>query len=77
MTKRRLINKKAYDEILLLKQLLKSDDWSKYIVSIQVDENDNENFVINHYKNEEWIATIVGEDYTVISKMVIVYLNKQ
>ena len=77
MTKRRLINKKAYDEMLLLKQLLESDDWSKYIVSIQVDENDNENFVINHYKNEKWIATIVGEDYTVISKMVIVYLNKQ
>ena len=76
MTKRRLINKKAYEEILLLKQLLKSDIENTYRVSIQVDENDNENFVINHYKNEEWIATIVGENYTIISIMIIGYLSK-
>ena len=76
MTKRRLINKKAYEEMLLLQELLKGDIENTYKVSIQVDENNNENFVIDHYKNVEWQATIVGENYTIISKMIIGYLSK-
>ena len=75
MTKRRLINKKAYDEILLLKQLLKGDEENKYVVNIQV-ENGIEGFVIYHYYLEKLKAQIVGENYTVISKMIIGYLSK-
>ena len=75
MTKRRLINKLAYDEILLLQKLAKSKENHEYIVSIQVFENKNEAFVIDHYFEDEWIAKIVGENYTVISKMLIEYLN--
>jgi hypothetical protein len=75
MTKRRLINKKAYDEMLLLQKLAKTDDHNTYIVSIQVDENGNEGFVINHYCQDNWKATVVGENYTTISKMLIEYLS--
>ena len=76
MTKRRLINKKAFDEMLLLKKLAKSDEENKYTVSIQINDNGLEEFVIEHYEDDEWISTIVGENYTIISKMLIDYLNK-
>ena len=76
MTKRRLINIKAYNELLLLKKLAKSDENNKYTVSIQVNDNDKEEFVIEHYEDDEWISTIVGENYTVVSKMLIDYLSK-
>jgi len=76
MTKRKLINKKSHEEMLLLKKLTKNDLVNEYIISIQIDENDNESFVINHYKDSEWIGTIVGENYTKISKLFITYLDK-
>ena len=76
MTKRRLINKKAYDEMLLLKKLLVSDDEDIYVVSLQVNDNGNEKFVIDHYCLGKWKAQIVGENYTIISKMIIEYLSK-
>ena len=59
MTKRRLINKKAYDEMLLLKKLTKRDNENNYVVSIQVDENGNEGFMINHIYRGEFMAEIV------------------
>ncbi len=77
MTKRRLLNKKAYDEITLLKKLLKGDEDNVYIASIQVDENGTEGFVVEHYVVGEWKGTIVGENYTMMSKMIIEYLDKQ
>ena len=76
MTKRKLINKLAYDEMLLLKKLAKSEGEHEYVVSIQIDDRDNESFVIDHYFESEWIGKIVGENYTVISKMLIEYLSK-
>lgn len=75
MTKRRLINKIAYDEMLLLKKLAKSKGDHEYVVSIQIDDGNNESFVIDHYFESEWIAKIVGENYTIISKMLIEYLS--
>ena len=75
-TKRRLINKKAYEELLLLQKLARGKNDHQYFVSIQVDENGNEGFVIEHYIGMKWIARIVGENYTVVSKMLIDYLNK-
>ena len=77
MTKRRLINKIAYDEMLLLKKLAVIDTENNYEVSLQMDENGKEGFVIDHFFEEEWICKIVGENYTVISKMLIEYLSKQ
>ena len=76
MTKRRLINKIAYDEMLLLKKLAVGDNENSYDVSLQIDENGQEGFVIDHYFEEEWICKIVGENYTVVSKMLIEYLSK-
>lgn len=76
MTKRRLINKIAYDEMLLLKKLVIGDSNNSYKVSLQIDENGNECFVINHYFEEKWVCEIVGENYTIISKMLIEYLSK-
>ena len=76
MTKRRLINKKAYEELLLLQSLLTTYGDNEFIVSIQVDENGFEGFAVDHYFEEEWICKIVGENYTVISKMLIEYLSK-
>lgn len=76
MTKRRLINKKAYDEMLLLQKLAKSDEENEYIISIQIDQDGDESFVIDHSVNGEFKARIVGENYTSISKLVIGYLSK-
>ncbi len=76
MTKRRLINKIAYDEMLLLKKLAKCEGEHEYVVSIQIDDGDNEAFVIDHYFESEWIGKIVGENYTIISKMLIEYMSK-
>ncbi len=76
MTKRRLLNKKAYDEVLLLQKLVKSKDEHEYEVSVRVDVDGNESFVIEHFYEDEWIAKIVGENYTVIRKMIIEYLSK-
>jgi len=76
MTKRRLINKKAYEEILLLEELLPGDESNAYIVSIQVFHGKTESFVVDHYLNDEIKAQIVGENYTIISKMIIGYLSK-
>ena len=75
MTKRRLINKIAYDEMLLLKKLAVDNNEHSYQVSLQVNKNGEEQFVVDHYFEEEWIAKIVGENYTVISKMLIGYLS--
>ena len=76
MTKRRLINKIAYDEMLLLKKLAVSDNENRYDISLKIDENGQEGFVIDHYIEEEWICSIVGENYTIVSKMLIEYLSK-
>ena len=76
MTKRRLINKKAYDEMLLLSKLAKSDGENEYVVSIQIDYDGDESFVIDHSVDGEWKARIVGENYTTISKILIEYLSK-
>ena len=76
MTKRRLINKIAYDEMILLKKLAVSDQDNRYEISLQIDENGHEGFVVEHYFQEEWICKIVGENYTIISKMLIDYLSK-
>jgi len=77
MTKRRLINKKAYDEMLLLQKLAKSYGENEYIVSIQIDYDGDESFVIDHSFDGKWKARIVGENYTVISKLLIEYLSRQ
>lgn len=76
MTKRKLINKKAYDEMLLLKKLAKSDDENEFEVSIQIDYDGDESFVIDHSIGDEFKARIVGENYTKISKLLIEYLSK-
>lgn len=76
MTKRRLINKKAYDEMLLLKELAKSDLVNEFEVSIQIDQDGDESFVIDHSVGGEFKARIVGENYTSISKITIGYLSK-
>jgi|LGVF01.2.fsa_nt_gb hypothetical protein len=77
MTKRRLLNKKAYDEVMLLKKLLKGDnDDDIYVVSIQVDEHGDEGFIVEHFCLGNHKAIIVGENYTIISKMLIEYLAK-
>lgn len=76
MTKRKLINKKAYEEMLLLQKLAKNDEDNVFVVSIQVDENGNEGFVIEHYVDCEWESSIVGENYTIASKLLIDYLDK-
>jgi hypothetical protein len=76
MTKRRLINKKAYDEMLLLKELAKSDLDNEFEVSIQIDQDGDESFIIEHSIDGKFRARIVGENYTKISKMVIGYLSK-
>ena len=75
MTKRRLINKKAYEEMLLLQKLASSDDEDIYNVSIQISDNNSEEFVIDHYCLGKFKAKIVGENYTIVSKMLIRYLN--
>lgn len=76
MTKRRLINIKAYDEMLLLKKLAKDDKDNSYIASIQIFYDGSEGFVIEHYTNNILKAKIVGENYTIVSKMLIEYLSK-
>jgi len=76
MTKRKLINKKAYEEMELLKKLVKNDELNTFIVSIQIGEDGNELFIIDHYFDDEWTAKIVGENYTEISKRIIRYSSK-
>ena len=73
MTKRRLINKKAYDELLLLQDLLSTVTDNSFKVSIQVID-EVEMFVVEHYR-DVWIHTMFGENYTEISKTIIVYLS--
>lgn len=75
MTKRRLINKKAYEEMLLLKELLDFYD-DDFTISIQLNYDDKEMFVVDHFVNEEWKSALVGENYTNISKILISYLSK-
>lgn len=48
-TPRRLINKKAYDEMILIQDFLKLNN-RDYKVVLELDENDKEMFVI--YNNE-------------------------
>jgi len=76
MTKRRLINKIAYDEMLLLKKLAVGDNENNYLVSLQVNEDLEEEFVIDHYFEGEWIFKLSGKNYTEISKKLIGYLSK-
>jgi hypothetical protein len=64
MTKRRLINKKAYEEMVLLKEMVKG--YGEYVVSLEIDENGNEGFKIADSTME-----IFGEDYATVSKMFI------
>lgn len=75
MTKRKLINKKAYDEMVLLKELLKNDLNNEFEVSIQIDEDGDESFIVDHSVDGKFKARIVGENYTKISKMIIGYLS--
>ncbi len=62
---------------MLLQKLVKDDNENKYVVSIQIDENGNEGFVVDHFFHDEIITTAVAEDYTIMSKMLIDYLSKK
>ena len=44
-TKRKLINKKAFDEMMLLKELLDFYNKDEFVVSIRIDDNNNEVFM--------------------------------
>lgn len=63
-TARRLINKKAFEEMKLIRDFLGGDAE----VSIRLTHDDNEEFVV---KSEERNFEVVGENYTKISKMLL------
>ena len=74
MTKRRLLNKKAYEELLLLKKMTSAEKTHEYIISVQVDYDGKESFIIDQYSDDslkELTGKIVGENYTAISKLFI------
>jgi len=76
MTKRRLANKKAYDEIMLLHKLLPNDQDNSYEIFIEVDRNGYERYVVYHSSKLLGIKMIKGKDYVEISKNIIEYLDK-
>lgn len=74
-TKRRLANKRAYDEMLVLHQLLIEDEFNEFKIFIEVDKYGKETYNIEHIVFGEVKKTLIGDNYVEISKKVIEYLN--
>lgn len=62
-TARRLINKRAYDEMVLIQEFLDMQ-FGKYNVKLELDENRKERFTI--YNGDEYFTD--GKNYTEIMK---------
>lgn len=73
-TKRRLLNKKCYEEVVLLRDFCKQ--YGQFTVRVGLDHDGREQFVIEHFVNGESVAQIVGENYTKVSKMLLNYVTK-
>ena len=82
MTKRRLINKRAYDELVLLtdfcdKQEKQLHGKVRFQIGLDLDDEKNERFfiaVVDFAGNVEEI--LYGKDYTNIVKILMEYLNE-
>lgn len=90
-TERRLINKKAYEELVLLKRFCaKQNSVDEYLNHIYytpvltLDENENEMFLIVKHSqnvkegfNSKILAEIKGKNYNEITKALMEYLNER
>jgi len=76
MTPRKLINKKAYDELVLLKKFCDTQDWSKYYFEcgIDLDANNNERFFVV-VKTSTNSKSIYGKNYSDITKNLILFFD--
>jgi len=74
MTPRRLINKKAYEEMVLLKEFCLT--YGEFTVGLGLDEENREQFLIEHFVDGQSVALIVGDNYTDVSKMLMNYVTK-
>jgi len=73
MTPRRLINKKAYEEMVLLKKFCST--YGEFTVGLGLDEENREQFLIEHFVEGQSVALIVGDNYTDVSKMLMNYVT--
>lgn len=75
-TQRRLINKKAYDELVLIKKFLEKQDWTnrKYECGLDLDDNLRERFFVNILEDTSY-TVLNGKNYSEITKALMEYLN--
>ena len=81
MSERRLINKKAYEEMILLQEFCERyDDEDKGIghyVALSLDEEGKERFTILVGRYEVITEVLFGKNYAEISKRFMEYINEQ
>jgi len=72
-TKRKLINKRAYDEIILIKDFLKMNN-RNYRVILDLDAKDKERFIVIDNKDDSICA--VGYNYTELIKNLTIHMSE-
>jgi len=72
-TKRKLINKRAYDEMILIKDFLKMNN-RNYRVILDLDAKDKERFIVIDNKDDSICA--VGYNYTELIKNLTIHMSE-